>query len=414
MDCGPGRFGGRHPEFPFFSSKNMGSPPPSPQPPQPAVASERTGPSRSPKCIAVRIKQPLETLIAGESGSFELEARLTAAGNAFGGQVQWDREAEVPLVIYIAAPEGSGIAFIDRIHPDRPYRHILVKFNHPSGSDSQPLTAKVDYIVNPRTSAGSHSFWMDIYGELVDATGLKIQDMGVYRLPFEIDTHLKTKVLMLTIIAVAVFLFIVEWVRVDVVAIAMMVLLPELGLLNARDTFKGLSSNAVVAIIGVMIISYGLNRAGLVGKTIKEIRFRETFGLNALAIHQSDKAYYRQLADRPLQAGDAVLLHGTWEQLHALEDLHRNLIIITPFEKEFHKPEKAVWASVCFMVTLGLMILSSFYFQSRPYNPIPLSVCLMLGAVGMVLTRVISINEAYRSVDWRTVSNFSLAVWLPR
>jgi Trk K+ transport system NAD-binding subunit len=48
-------------------------------------------------------------------------------------------------------------------------------------------------------------------------------------------------------------------------------------------------------------------RSSLIGQTIKEIRFRETFGLNALAIHQSNKAYYRQLADRPLRAGDAVL-----------------------------------------------------------------------------------------------------------
>ena len=612
------------------------------------------------------MKQPLNTLIAGESGSFELEARLAGTENDFEKTVRWDRKASVPLVIYMAAPEESGIVFIDKVHPDRPYRHILVKFHLPAGSDSQPLSAKVDYIVNPRTSAGSHSFWMDIYGELLDANGTKMQDMGVHRLPFNVDTHLKTKVLMLTIIALAVFLFIVEWVRVDVIAIAMMVLLPELGLLNAQDTFKGLSSNAVVAIIGVMIISYGLNRAGLVnriiqpliqyvgksskrltvifscliavissvmqntgaavlflpairlvasyrlkipisrvlmpigmsailggtltmigtsplillndilpagmpkfafleltpiglalvvggiiylstvglaslagrqesmpggrdktvghtregildayplikgpfeihvpktlnpatrqltiaqirrqylvnivataemdgpcevaplpetsiqaghilcvygpvkaikrfvhkyelelkegpelfknnmfnpslagivegvvsprssliGQTIKEVRFRETFGLNALAIHQTDKTYYRQLADRPLKAGDAVLLHGTWEQLHALEDLHRNLIIITPFEKEFHKPEKSVWASICFLITLVLMILSSFYFQNQPYNPIPLSVCLMLGAVGMVLTRVISINEAYRAVDWRTV-----------
>ena len=611
------------------------------------------------------MKQPLTTLIAGESGSFELEARLTASEIASEQRVRWDREVAVPLAIYIAAPEASGIAFIDKVHPDRPYRHILVKFDLPNESDSK-LTAKVAYIVNPRTSAGSHSFWMDIHGTLVSANGAKIQDMGVYRMPFDVDTHLKTKVLMLTIITAAVFLFIVEWVRVDVVAIAMMVLLPELGLLNAQDTFKGLSSNAVVAIIGVMIISYGLNRAGLVnrmiqpvlknvgrsprrltvifsgmiaaisgvmqntgaavlflpairlvtsyrlkiplsrvlmpigmsailggtltmigtsplillndilpagmpkfgfleltpiglalvvggivylstvglgilarrqektdcgrnsavdrtrdgildeyplirgpfeihvpedfrsakrpltvtqirrqylvnivasaesdgackvaplpdmtmqpghllcvygpqkavtrfvsaygldlkkepdyfknnmfnpslagivegvvsprssliGQTIKAIRFRETFGLNALAIHQSEKTYYRRLADRPLQAGDAVLLHGTWEQLHALEDLHRNLIIITPFEREFHKPEKSVWASICFVVTLALMLLSSFYFQSRPYNPIPLSVCLMLGAVGMVLTRVISINEAYRAVDWRTV-----------
>ena len=144
-------------------------------------------------------------------------------------------------------------------------------------------------------------------------------------------------------------------------------------------------------------------RSSLIGRTIKEIRVRQTFGVNALAIHQSGKTYYRQLADRPLEAGDAVLMHGTWEQFHALEELHRNLIIITPFEKEFHKPEKSGWALTCFLVALFLMILSSFYFQNRAYNPIPLSVCLMLGAVGMVLTRVVSINEAYHAVDWRTV-----------
>jgi len=642
------------------------TPYPLPPSPQPALASEKKAPSRSPEYISIRIKEPLQTLIAGEAGRFELEARLAAPKNGSAQPPHWDRQAAAPLVVYVAAPDTSGIVFIDKVHPDRPYRHLLVKFALPEGSDSQPLTATVEYIVNPRTNAGSHSFWLDIYGELAAEGGHKIQDMGVYRLPFKVDTHLRTKVMMLTLIAVAVFLFIMEWVRVDVVAIAMMVLLPELGLLNAQDTFKGLSSNAVMAIIGVMIISYGLNRAGLVnriiqpllkhvgsssrrltiifsgliavissvmqntgaavlflpairlvasyrlkipisrvlmpigmaailggtltmigtsplillndilppgmpkfgfleltpigvalvaggitylstvgikilagrraqsngkqgtnngrtregildaykmikgpfevhvpedfrpaglpqevaeilrrylvnivasaeddgtcrvaplpestvqpghilcvygpveavgrfvkdynlvlkeepecfknsmfnpslagivegvvsprssliGQTIKDIRFRDTFGLNVLAIHQAKTTYYQELADRPLEAGDAVLLHGRWEQFHALEDLHRNLIIITPFEEEFHKPEKSAWALACFGVALALMILSSFYFQRRPYNPIPLSVCLMVGAVGMVLTRVISINEAYRAVDWRTV-----------
>ncbi len=52
-------------------------------------------------------------------------------------------------------------------------------------------------------------------------------------------------------------------------------------------------------------------RSSLIGQTIKKIRFRETFGLTALALHQSGKPYYRQMADRPLQAADAVLVHGT-------------------------------------------------------------------------------------------------------
>ena len=633
---------------------------------QQPVTPGTTPPSRAPRYIAVRMKKPLRTLIAGETDSFELEARLMTAENSSGTPPLWNRAAAAPLVVWMASPDESGIVFIDERHPDRPRHHVLLKFSLPSVPDAKSLTARVEYRVNPRTSAGSHFFWMDVFGELVAADGNKIQDMGIIKLPFNVDTHLGTKLLMLMVIAAAVFLFIVEWVRVDVVAIAMMVLLPELGLLNSQDTFKGLSSNAVVAIIGVMIISYGLNRAGLVnrilqpllkyvgnsshrltvifssliavissvmqntgaavlflpairlvtsyrlkipisrvlmpigmaailggtltmigtsplillndilppgmpkfgfleltpigvalvvggiaylatvgmqqlaghpggssdgrnrevdiaeegilgsyplikgpfeiyvpedfpprrlplsiveirrrflvnivasadadgackiaplpettiqpghilcvygplkavtrfvrdfgvilkrepeyfkdslfnpslagivegvvsprssliGKTIREIGFREAFGLNTLALHQAGKTYYRQLADRPLQGGDAILLHSTWEQLHALQDLHQNLIIITPFEKEFHKPEKSGWALTCFSVTLFLMLLSSFYFQNRPYNPIPLSVCLMLGAVSMVLTRVITINEAYRAVDWRTV-----------
>ena len=137
------------------------------------------------------------------------------------------------MVIWIAAPDNSGIAFIDKLHPDRPHQHILVKVALPAGSDSQALTAVVEYLVNARTIAGKHSFWMDIYGELITADGNKVQDMGNTRLPFKVDTHLRTKLLMLTVIAAAIFLFIVEWVRVDVVAMAMMVLLPELGLLNS-------------------------------------------------------------------------------------------------------------------------------------------------------------------------------------
>jgi di/tricarboxylate transporter len=622
--------------------------------------------SRAPRYVIVQMKTPIETLVSGESGSFELEARLQEPEGSVEQLPKWNRTAAAPLVVWIASPQNSGIEFIDTVHPDRPRHHILVKFNIPSETENQPLTAQVEYEVNQRTNAGRHTFWMEIYGQLISADGSQFQDMGANRLPFEVDTHLNTKLLMLLVVAAAVFLFIMEWVRVDVVAIAMMVLLPELGLLNSQDTFKGISSNAVMAIIGVMIISYGLNRAGLVnriiqpllkyvgkssgrltvlfsgliavissvmqntgaavlflpairlvtsyrlkipisrvlmpigmaailggtltmigtsplillndilppgmpkfgfleltpiglglviggigylstvgmrllaklpqqasdsqsggtdgaedgildayplirgpfeisvpedfeagglpqsvveirrrflvnivaasktpgacgiaplpeskihsgyilcaygprkavekfvkdyhlvlkeepecfkgnmfnpslagivegvvsprssliGQTIKEIRFRETFGINALAIHQSGKTYYRQLADRPLQAGDAVLVHGTWEQFHALENLHQNLIMITPFEKEFHKPEKSGWALTCFLISLGLMILSSFYFQNRPYNPIPLSVCLMLGAVGMVLSRVVTINEAYRAVDWRTV-----------
>lgn len=623
-------------------------------------------PSREPRYISVRVKNPLQTLVAGETGSFKIEAYLNEPKSVHGSPLAWDRNAAGPVIIWIASPPDSGIAFIDRIRPDRPYHHLLVKYALPEEHHSQPIEAKIEYTLNPDTKAGQHSFWLDISAELITADGQEIHDIGVETLPFTVDTHLRTKLLMLLVVGVAVFLFIVEWVRVDVVGILMMVLLPELELLNAQDAFRGLSSNAVVAIIGVMIIGYGLNRAGLVsriiqpvlgfigksssrlvvifsaliaaissvmqntgaavlflpairlaashrvkthisrvlmpigmaailggtltmigtsplillndilpqgmpkfgfleltpiglalviggiaylstggmhllagsspsrsdvkenstdafenavlnsyplingpyeifvpedfradkillevenlrrryavnivalakdsgtydvaplpetvigagfvlcaycpdkgvrdfvrdyglvlrkepllfkntmfnpaiagvvevvvsprssliGKTIKEIRFRETFGMNPLAVHQSGRTYYQELTDLPLQAGDMVLVHGTWEQFHALQELYQNFIVISPFEEEFHKPEKAKRALVCFLIALFLMVFSSFYFQNRPYNPLPLSICLMVGALGMILSKVMTISEAYRSVDWRTV-----------
>ena len=65
-------------------------------------------------------------------------------------------------------------------------------------------------------------------------------------------------------------------------------------------------------------------------------------------MHQGGETYLQELADRPLRAGDTLLLHGTWEKFHTLQDIHQNFIIITPFEQEFHKPEKAKWALTCF------------------------------------------------------------------
>ena len=77
--------------------------------------------------------------------------------------------------------------------------------------------------------------------------------------------------LVLAMIAVAVFLFVVEWVRVDVVAILMMVILPLLHLVDPKEAFVGLSSNAVVSIIAVIIIGAGLDRTGLINRLVSPV-----------------------------------------------------------------------------------------------------------------------------------------------
>ena len=86
------------------------------------------------------------------------------------------------------------------------------------------------------------------------AAGLEAQTNNQ---PFTMQIGLVFIVLLLVI-----GLFVLEWVRVDVVGIIMMVLLPVLGLVTPHEAISGLSSNAVVAIIAVIIIGAGLDKTG--------------------------------------------------------------------------------------------------------------------------------------------------------
>ena len=78
-------------------------------------------------------------------------------------------------------------------------------------------------------------------------------------------------ILVMGMIGLAVFLFVVEWVRVDVVAILMMVILPLLHLVTPKEAFVGMSSNAVISIIAVIIIGAGLDRTGIINKLVKPV-----------------------------------------------------------------------------------------------------------------------------------------------
>jgi di/tricarboxylate transporter len=133
-------------------------------------------------------------------------------------------------------------------------------------------------------------------------------------------------------------------------------------------------------------------RSEIEGKTLREIHFREKYQVNPVAIRRRDRIYYAGLSDLELQSGDILLLQGLWEKFAILRDAEV-MTFITPFEAEVMKTHKAKAALVCFGIALVLVISGK----------IKLSVALMTGALGMILTGVLTIDEAYHAVDWRTV-----------
>jgi di/tricarboxylate transporter len=143
--------------------------------------------------------------------------------------------------------------------------------------------------------------------------------------------------------------------------------------------------------------------SSLIGKSCRDVWMRKTYGLSTLAIHRQGQTIRQGegVRDLPLQAGDTLIVHVNWDSLVRLENNRDFVIVTTEYPHEEMRPSKVWPALLFFLVALSLVLFSD----------LRLSVSLLTGAVGMILSGVISMDEAYKAVSWKTV--FLLASLIP-
>lgn len=139
----------------------------------------------------------------------------------------------------------------------------------------------------------------------------------------------------------------------------------------------------------------------LVGKTIGEISLRETYGLSVLNLHRSEENYSQKLREFTLHTGDTLVCHSSWKDLARLLDSNDFLVVTTDFPHEEHRPEKTGFALSFLLLAIALVL----------FTDLPLSVSLLCGAMGMVLSGCLKMDEAYDAINWTTV--FLLASLIP-
>jgi len=138
----------------------------------------------------------------------------------------------------------------------------------------------------------------------------------------------------------------------------------------------------------------------LVGKTLRLLNFREKYGLSVLAIWRGGRPYRSNLRDMPLRFGDALLLYGPRSRLKLL-GAEPDFLVLLEEAQEPARIRKAPWAV---LIMLGVMVPAIL-------GLVPLAIAAVVGAALMVLTGCLSMEEAYRHIDWRSV--FLYAGMLP-
>jgi di/tricarboxylate transporter len=138
----------------------------------------------------------------------------------------------------------------------------------------------------------------------------------------------------------------------------------------------------------------------LEGKTLRELEFRDRYGLTVLAIWRRGRPYRTGLRDMELRFGDAILAHGRRDQLRLLGADPDFVVASEPAPP----PPRRERAPLATLILAGVV-------ASVVAGWLPIAVAAVGGAALMVVTRCLTMEDAYRFIEWQAV--FLIAGMLP-
>jgi len=130
----------------------------------------------------------------------------------------------------------------------------------------------------------------------------------------------------------------------------------------------------------------------LAGRSLRQLSFRTRFGVSVLAIYRGGRPYPVRISNMVLHPGDVLLLQGDKEQLAQMEG-NPDLWGLSSTAAVGAGPRNGAYL-------LGLLAVA---LLAGGTGMLPLSVALLLAALGAVLLRCITMEEAYTFIEWRLI-----------
>lgn len=127
-----------------------------------------------------------------------------------------------------------------------------------------------------------------------------------------------------------------------------------------------------------------------IGRTLREIGFSRQFGAVIVGLWRRDGMLPKRIAEAQLQQGDLLVLWGTPARFSELAS-HHGFLMLVPFAGLAKRRVRAPIALAILVLTVLVTALSW----------LPPHIAFLLGAVTMVATRCVDIEQAYRAIDVR-------------
>ncbi|MFY9822557.1 MAG: SLC13 family permease [Thermoanaerobaculia bacterium] len=162
-----------------------------------------------------------------------------------------------------------------------------------------------------------------------------------------------------------------------------------LELLPARSWRERDLESSSVAVVEAVLAP----RSTLIGQTLREALFRERYGVSVIALWRAGRPVRTGLTDLPLELGDGLLLQGERSRLPVLRAEPDLIVLDEPAREEPPAPAKGRLALAIMAVTLVLAASGRFAVGE----------VMLGGALVMVIARILTMDQAYRAVDFKSV-----------
>ncbi len=158
-----------------------------------------------------------------------------------------------------------------------------------------------------------------------------------------------------------------------------------LELAESGDIGKGDLGADDVSIIEAIVAPESL----LLGRTAANLDMRARYGVNVLAVARQGQRVRERLSKIRFNIADILLLQGRTDSLQAALSAW-GCLPLAERGLRIGKPRKVFLAAAIFVAALALVA----------FNLLPAQVALVGAAVVMVLSGLLTLKEAYKSIDW--------------
>lgn len=155
--------------------------------------------------------------------------------------------------------------------------------------------------------------------------------------------------------------------------------------------------NSTETVLAEAVVS---QKAPFLGRTLSSANFRSRYGASVLAIWREEAPIRGRLKRTYLRLGDTLLIHGRRENVDALRD-DAAFLLLKETKEENPRLNKA---PINMLIFVSMITLVGF-------GILDIAVAAVLGAILTVLTGCLNMDEAYKSIEWKTV--FLIAGMLP-